>query len=90
MYDVDPYQALQELKHPVVFTHFKSAKRIKNKKVYCRISEGMIDYVPILKWLNKKYNGFYALEYEETSDVFTGSRDDYETLKTCLNLVEKE
>lgn len=89
MYGEDPYRALQELKHPILFTHFKSLKKVDGKKVYCRISEGEIDYVPILKWLAKKYDGFYAIEYEEASDVFAGSTDDLKTLKTCMDIAEK-
>jgi sugar phosphate isomerase/epimerase len=89
MYGEDPYRALQEIKHPVVFTHFKSLKKINGKKMYCRISEGEIDYVPILKLLTKKYDGFYALEYEETSDVFAGSEDDLKSLQSCLKIVER-
>jgi sugar phosphate isomerase/epimerase len=89
MYGEDPYRALQELKHPLLFTHFKSLKKQNGKKIYCRIVEGEIDYVPILKWLTKTYKGFYALEYEETSDVFAGSQDDLDSLKALLKIAHK-
>ncbi len=89
MYGEDPYDALQELKHPIVYTHFKSVKKVKRKKVYCRLSEGMIDYLPILKFLDKKYSGFYAIEYEEPADVFTGSEEDLATLKDWLVKIQK-
>ena len=89
MYGVDPLEALKELKHPVVFTHFKSLKESDGKKTYCRLSEGRIDYLPILQELSKSYNGFYAIEYEETADVFDGSADDLMALKELLRLTDK-
>ena len=86
MYGADPLQSLQELKHPVVFTHFKSLKYIDAKKEYCRLSEGVIDYPPILKQLEAMhYSGFYALEYEDPSDVFDGSESDLKSLKKLLS-----
>ncbi|NLX07937.1 MAG: sugar phosphate isomerase/epimerase [Phycisphaerae bacterium] len=84
MYGEDPFKALKGLKHPITFTHFKSLKRTDGKKAYCRIREGEIDYVPILKELAKTYRGFYAIEYEEPSDVFAGSEDDLKSLKDLL------
>ncbi len=87
MYDEDPLKALQNLKHPVVFTHFKSLKRVNGKKMYCRLKEGEIDYVPILEVLKKTYNGFYAIEYEEPADVLAGSEDDFNLLKSLMKKV---
>jgi len=87
MYGQDPLAALKNIKHPIVFTHFKSVKKVDGKKVYCRISEGEIDYVPIFRHLKDTYNGFYALEYEEISDVFAGSEDDYKTLTNILTKI---
>lgn len=84
MYGEDPFAALKKLKHPVVFTHFKSVKKTDGKKIYCRLSEGEIDYTPILKYLMKSYKGFFAIEYEETADVFSGSADDLKVLKACI------
>ncbi len=89
MYGEEPYKALQELKHPLFFTHFKSVKKVNGRKVYCRLSEGEIDYCPILEFLDKRYDGFYGLEYEETSDVELGSEDDFKWLKKCLAIVSK-
>ena len=86
MYGADPLEALMEIKHPLMFTHFKSLKYIKSKKEYCRISEGDIDFVPILKHLKKIYSGFYAIEYEEPSDVFEGSKDDLDALREMLDI----
>jgi len=86
MYGQDPYKALLDLRHPVIFTHLKSVKKVDGKKVYCRVSEGEIDDVPIFRHLKKTYDGFYGLEYEEPSDVFAGSDDDFKTLK---NLIQK-
>jgi sugar phosphate isomerase/epimerase len=84
MYDVDPLDALKKLKHPLYFTHFKSVKHVGGKKVYCRLGEGEIDYVPILEVLKKTYKGIYGLEYEELSDVFAGSEEDFNTLKNFM------
>jgi len=87
MYGADPYKNLVDLKHPVVFTHFKSVKKTNGKKVYCRLREGEIDYIPILKTLEKTYNGFYAIEYEDPADVFEGSEDDLKILKELLGKI---
>ncbi len=87
MYGEEPLEALKTLKHPIVFTHFKSLKIVDGKKQYCRLKEGIIDYIPILQLLDKTYDGFYAIEYEETSDVFEGSEDDLNTLKELLNKI---
>ena len=84
MYGEDPLKALKELRHPVVFTHFKSVKHVGGKKVYCRLREGDIDYLPILKVLKRTYKGYYAIEYEEPSDVLAGSEDDLNSLKALL------
>ncbi|MBN1942603.1 MAG: sugar phosphate isomerase/epimerase [Phycisphaerae bacterium] len=81
MHGEDPLRALQRLEHPIVFTHFKSLKRVGGKKEYCRLCEGEIDYPPILRLLRDRgYDGFYTLEYEEPSDVFAGTLDDRKSL----------
>ena len=80
MYGQDPLDALERLEHPITFTHLKSLKHTEEGKQYCRVSEGVIDYEPILARLLKTYDGFYALEYEETSDVMAGSEDDLDSL----------
>jgi sugar phosphate isomerase/epimerase len=87
MYGVEPLEALKKIKHQIVFTHFKSLKHVGSKKIYCRLSEGEIDYLPILKQLSKTYNGFYAIEYEETADVFEGSENDLKTLKELIEQI---
>ncbi len=80
MYGQDPLDALRRLEVPVVFTHLKSLRTVDGKKEYCRLRDGEINYLPILKLLAKTYTGFYALEYEEAKDVEAGTRDDCETL----------
>lgn len=79
-----PLQALKDINHPIVFTHFKSVKYVDGKKAFCRLNEGVIDYLPILKYLNGTYDGFYAAEYEETGDVFNGTKDDLNELKRLM------
>ena len=87
MYGEDPLESLKNLKHQVIFTHFKSLKYVDGKKEYCRISEGQIDYKPILEVLSQlNYDGFYAIEYEEPRDVFEGSCDDLNALKELLDV----
>jgi hypothetical protein len=51
------------------------------------LREGEIDFLPILRELRPRYRGFYAIEYEEASDVFTGSEDDLKTLTDWLTRV---
>jgi len=84
MYGEDPLKELSALKHPLFFTHFKSVKIAGGKKVYCRLKEGLIDYQPILRAVARQYGGFYAIEYEETSDVLAGSQDDLASLRSLL------
>jgi sugar phosphate isomerase/epimerase len=90
MYDVDPYMVLDQLDCPIVFSHLKSVKYTDGKKVYCRLSEGMINYEPILRKLNEMPFNFYSLEYEEPSDVFEGSLDDLSILQQCLLTIRSE
>ncbi|MHB1158341.1 MAG: sugar phosphate isomerase/epimerase family protein [Phycisphaerales bacterium] len=87
MYGYDPLKALKEMTSPVVFTHFKSVKRdAAGKKVYCRLKDGYIDYAPIVDALIARgYEGFWAIEYEEPSDVEQGSADDLKSLNQLLN-----
>lgn len=84
MYGQDPLEALDALRHRIVFTHLKSLRTVGGKRSYCRVSEGEIDYLPILKRLQQSYTGFYGLEYEDTSDVIAGSEDDFKTLNELL------
>ena len=85
MHDEDPLRALEMLDVPIRFTRLKSVKRVDGRKEYCRLSEGEIDYLPILQKLRKTYDGICALEYEEPSDVLEGTADDMETLKGWLD-----
>lgn len=84
MYGEEPLASVKKIDHPVVFTHLKSLKRVGGRKQYCRLSEGEIDYLPILRWLRDHYDGFYGLEYEDPSDVFEGTLDDLDFLKELL------
>jgi hypothetical protein len=68
----------------VVFMHLKSCREEGGQMKYCRISEGAIDYRPILAWLASTYSGYYGLEYEEPSDVEQGTKDDLAALKSLL------
>ena len=88
MYGEDPLKALEDLDVPVVFTHLKNLRMLNDKKEYCRIRDGIIDYQPILKLLTDKYeyNGFMGLEYEETDDVLSGSEDDLNSLISIINM----
>lgn len=89
MYGQDPLEALLRVEVPVVFTHLKSLRTINGKKEYCRLRDGEIDYLPILRRLAKSYTGFYALEYEDASDVVAGTRDDCDTLTRWWTEIQK-
>ncbi len=80
----DPYKALIEIKDYVIFTHFKSCRMINGEVQYCRLNEGIIDYKPIFKELKSFYKGYYSLEYEEDSDVESGTCDDFTFLKAIV------
>ena len=81
----DEYKALLKIRDYVKFAHFKNCKEINGKMHHCRLSEGIIDYIPIFKELSKFYRGYYSLEYEESSDVELGTKDDFKFLKRILN-----
>jgi sugar phosphate isomerase/epimerase len=87
MYGQDPLESVKKIDSRIVFTHLKSLKRVGGKKEYCRLCEGEIDYVPILRWLAEHYDGFYGLEYEEPSDVFDGTLDDLNSLNGWLEKI---
>jgi sugar phosphate isomerase/epimerase len=80
----DPYKALLDTKEYIKFTHFKNCKEINGQMQYCRLNEGIIDYKPIFNELKKFYNGYYSLEYEETSDAESGTIDDFEFVKSMM------
>lgn len=90
MYGEDPLRELNALKHPLLFTHFKSVKIAGGKKVYCRIKEGSFDYPSILQALARRYQGLYAIEYEETADVLAGAQDDLYSLRALLGKSDPE
>ena len=54
---------------------------------YCRLNEGTIDYKPIFAELNKFYEGYWTLEYEEPKDVEAETIDDLKILKSMLNRI---
>jgi len=84
----DPLAELKATDVPVVFTHFKSMRHENGTKKFCRLADGELDYVPILQTLKDRgYDGIYAIEYEEPSDVFEGSTDDLNELKRLLAAV---
>lgn len=85
-YGEDPIAALEKIQPWIVFTHFKNCKKENDKMKYCRLREGIINYKLILEKLAKTYKGYYALEYEEPSDVEEGTKDDFEYLKKLLGV----
>lgn len=88
MHGEDAYKSLCEIDVPIIFTHFKSLKVVDGQKEYCRLSEGTIDYLPIMKKLDDMaYGGFHGLEYEETDDAFEGTQDDKKFLMDVLGRI---
>jgi len=79
----DPLEALRAVRDLVGFTHLKNvSERGFRCGNFCRVSEGVISYLPILEELKKFYSGCLCLEYEKPEDVLSGTTDDLNELKS--------
>lgn len=83
-YGEDPLYALEKLSAFIGLVHLKNVKKENGKKEYCRIADGLINYCSILKRLLPEYEGYLCLEYEEPSDVRSGTADDMHYLEKLL------
>ena len=84
-YGEDPLKALDVLLPFIGLVHLKSVKKENGKLKYCRVLEGVLDYSAILVKLLSAYQGYMGLEYEEPSDVKSGTIDDLQYLSELLN-----
>lgn len=83
----DPLSALHQISPHVVHVHLKDYRRTDSGHEFCALGEGEIDYPPILEALSRTYHGYYAIEYEEPSDIVRGTRDSLSFLSRYLDLV---
>ena len=86
-YGEDPLNALNELLPFIELAHLKSVKKENGKLKYCRVQEGVLDYSAILGKLRPSYDGRLGLEYEESSDVKSGTIDDLQYLSELLKTI---
>lgn len=83
-YGQDPLAALDDVLPLVAFTHFKNVRYDGGKLQYCRLRDGVIDYVPIFARLLPGYSGYIGLEYERETDAEAGTVDDLGYLRRLL------
>ena len=81
----DPLEALHAVRGIIGFTHLKNVSENGfHRGTFCRISDGVIDYRPIIAELKKFYSGCLCLEYEKPEDVLSGTSDDLNALKPLI------
>ncbi len=79
--DEDPLSALLVSRERIVYTHWKDVKLVKGEWEYCAMGEGIIAWQPIVNELLGFYDGYWAIEYEDPSDVERGT-------KACLDCLQ--
>lgn len=78
--DEDPLAALMVLREHIVYSHWKDVRLVDGAWEYCGVGEGIISWKPVAKSIAESYDGFWAIEYEEISDVVRGTRVSVEAL----------
>jgi len=83
--DEDPNVALDSILPFINYTHWKDCQRLPDgSHRYCALGQGDIDWEPLVKRLLRVYDGYYAIEYEEPSDVIEGTRISLEFLQRMV------
>ena len=81
----DPLAALLVVENRVVYTHWKDLKPSGEQWQHCAVGEGIIAWQPIVQEvLDSGFEGYLAIEYEDTADVERGTRVSLENLKRFL------
>ena len=81
----DALSALLVTADLVNYSHWKDVRYEDDEPEYCAVGEGVIDWAPIVEELIiSGYDGYWAIEYEETSDIVRGTRDSAQYLRELL------
>lgn len=81
----DPLSALMVTAELINYSHWKDVRYEGDKPEYCAVGEGVIDWGPVMAVLIASgYDGYWAIEYEETSDILRGTRDSAEYIREAL------
>lgn len=84
---VDPLIALRQIIPWVNYSHWKDVRWANGDTAYCALGEGEVQWVPIVRELERAgYQGYWAIEYEASEDIERGTRD---SLTHLRHLVEK-
>ena len=67
----------------VVYSHWKDVRLAAGLWEYCAMGAGVIAWEPIVARLAASYDGYWAIEYEEPSDVERGTRASLDYLRRC-------
>jgi len=78
----DPLSAWLVLRGRIGYTHWKDVRVAGGKLEYCALGDGITDWAPLVRaLLADGYAGYWAMEYEEPSDVEAGMRK-------CIDVVQ--
>ncbi len=67
------------------YSHWKDVRYEGDEPEYCAVGEGVIDWAPIVEGvLRSGFDGYWAIEYEEPSDIIRGTRDSLACLRGLL------
>lgn len=77
----DPVKALEELKNYVSYVHLKDSLFKGGIHEFKAVGEGEINWPPIKKWLDTRFNGYAMIEYEDPVDVISGTERSLSFLK---------
>ncbi len=81
--DEDPLAALMVTADRVVYSHWKDVRLEKDEWEYCAMGSGVITWEPIVAKLAASYAGYWAIEYEEPTDVERGTKASLQYLQQC-------
>ena len=87
--DEDPLAALMVTADHIVYTHWKDVRLVDDEWEYCAVGEGVINWQPIVAKLAAYYDGYWAIEYEETADAERGTKVSLDYLKDCMSTAAK-
>ncbi|HLO84529.1 MAG TPA: sugar phosphate isomerase/epimerase family protein [Nostocaceae cyanobacterium] len=88
---IDPLIALQQILPWVNYTHWKDVCWIDGNAEFCAIGEGDIAWQPIVQeLLNAGYQGYWAIEYENPTDVQRGTQESIINLQKIIQEVSSQ